>query len=63
MAKQKDKQDKELKRVNIHIDPELHRAFKTAASSQGVNMTDLLLQFIEDYVKKHLPDALKKGRR
>lgn len=61
MAKQE--QQQELKRVNIHIDPELHRAFKTAAAAEGENMTDVLLEFIESYVKKYLPDALKKGRK
>ena len=34
MAKPKQQQKQELKRVNIHIDPELHKAFKTAAAAQ-----------------------------
>ena len=54
---------KELKRLNLHIDPELHRAFKTAAAAQGKKMTDLVIDFIEGYVQKHFPDALKKGRK
>ena len=56
-------QPKELKRLNLHIDPELHRAFKTAAAAQGKKMTDLVIDFIESYVQKHFPDALKKGRK
>ena len=63
MAKQKEKQTKELKRVNIHIDPDLHRAFKTATADRGENMTDVLLEFINSYVNKYLPDALRKGRK
>ena len=63
MAKPKQQQKQELKRVNIHIDPELHKAFKTAAVAQGKKMTDLLLDFIESYIEKYLPSGLKKGHK
>ena len=56
---------KELKRLNIHIDVRLHNAFKAAAASQGKEMTPVLLEFIEQYVAKHLPSAFPKkaGRK
>ena len=41
-------------------------AFKAATASQGENMTDVLLGFIEEYVRRHPTTAVKaakKGRR
>lgn len=52
-----------VKRMNLNVPQELHDAFKAATAAQGKNMTDVLLEFIEGYVEKHLPPALKKGRR
>ena len=40
----------------------LHNAFKTATAAQGKNMTDVLIDFIQQYVAKHYPGGLKKGR-
>jgi predicted HicB family RNase H-like nuclease len=56
---------KELKRLNIRIAVELHNAFKAATASQGKEMTPILLEFIEQYVTKHMPAALPKkaGRK
>lgn len=54
---------KELKRLNIHIDVQLHNAFKAATATQGKEMTPVLLEFIESYVQKHLPAALPKNGR
>lgn len=56
---------KELKRLNIHIAIELHNAFKAATASQGKEMTPILVEFIEQYVKKHMPAAFPKkaGRK
>ena len=56
------KQEK-LKRMNINVKAGLHDAFKAATAAKGVNMTDVLLNFIEDYVQKNLPTGLKKKGR
>ena len=54
----------EVKKMNLNVPTSLHNAFKSATASQGSNMTDVLLQFIEQYVKKHPPTALpRKGGR
>ena len=52
-----------LKRLNVIIEEELHKAFKAAAAANGKKMTDLVLEFIEQYVQKHLPEALKKRKK
>lgn len=51
-----------VKRMNINVEVSLHDAFKAATAARGENMTDVLLDFIKDYIKKNgvLP---KKGRR
>ncbi len=52
-------------RMSIVIDRELHHAFKAAAAAEGKKMTELIVEFIKDYTKKHLPGspAPKKGGR
>jgi predicted HicB family RNase H-like nuclease len=52
----------EVKRLNLNVETSLHNAFKTAAAAQGKNMTDILLEFIEQYVHEHYPKGLKRGR-
>ena len=43
---------------------DLHNAFKAATAAQGVDMTIVLMEFIENYVAKHGSIApQKKGRR
>ena len=51
----------EVKRLNINVPVELHNSFKSVSAARGENMTDVLLQFIEQYVDKHTPKP--KGRR
>jgi hypothetical protein len=52
------------KRMSLIVPPELHRAFKTACAAKGVEMTEVLLDAIRQFVAKHLPTALpKKGGR
>ena len=51
------------KRLNVNITEELHRSFKAATAAQGLEMTDVILQFIEQYVIKNGVVASKKGRR
>jgi predicted HicB family RNase H-like nuclease len=52
-----------LKRLNVNITTELHRRFKSATAAQGLEMTDVVLQFIEQYVAKNGVVASKKSRR
>jgi hypothetical protein len=52
-----------LKRLNVNISEELHRNFKSATAAQGLEMTDVLLDFIQKYVDKNGLVAPKKGRR
>ena len=53
-----------IKRVNINIPTELHNSFKAAAAAQGLEMTEVLMAYIESYVAKHGYAApKKKGRR
>jgi hypothetical protein len=51
----------QVKRMNLNVPIELHNAFKAATAAQGLNMTDILLEFIQSYVDKHAPKP--KGRR
>jgi predicted HicB family RNase H-like nuclease len=49
----------ESKRMNLNVPIELHNAFKATTAAQGQNMTDILMEFIKEYVAKNSP----KGRR
>jgi len=59
----KTKEGKGLKRLNVNISEELHRRFKSATAAQGLEMTDLILEWIQKYVDKNGLIAAKKGRR
>ncbi len=54
-----------IKRVNINVETGLHNAFKAATATQGVDMTTVLMRFIQDYVGKYQSAAAKqkKSRR
>ena len=52
-----------IKRLNINITRELHNRFKSAAAARGLEMTDVLLEFIQQYVAKNGPAPVKKSRR
>ena len=43
------------KRMNINIRAELFNQFKAAVAAQGNTITQVLLDFVEDYVRKHSP--------
>jgi len=53
------------KRMSLIIDPDLHHAFKLITTAQGKEMSQVLIQFIKDYVEKHAPAVRlsKKGGR
>jgi uncharacterized protein (DUF1778 family) len=52
-----------VKRMNINIEASMHDAFKAATAAQGKNMTDVLLDFIADFVKKHGISPPRRGHR
>lgn len=47
--------------MNLNVPIELHNAFKSVTAGQGQNMTDVLLEFIQNYVEKY--STKPKGRR
>jgi hypothetical protein len=53
----------EIKRVNINIELSLHNAFKAATAACGENMTDVLLEYIQQYVALHGISPKKKKER
>ena len=53
-------------RMSLIIDPKLHRAFKIATASEGREMSEVLIEFIQKYVAEHPPAARladKGGRK
>jgi hypothetical protein len=50
-----------VKRMNLNVPIELHNSFKSVTASQGKNMTDVLLEFIQTYVDRQ--SSKPKGRR
>lgn len=61
MRKIKKTEQEKVKRMNLNVPVDLHNEFKSATASKGLNMTDVLLEFIQSYVDKHSPKP--KGRR
>jgi predicted HicB family RNase H-like nuclease len=51
-----------LKRLNVNISEQLHRRFKAATAANGLEMTDLILEWIQKYVDQNGLIARKKGR-
>src|ERR1051325_9164073 len=50
------------KRMNINIRAELFNQFKAAVAAQGKTITQVLLEFVEDYVRTHSPRSLARPR-
>jgi predicted DNA binding CopG/RHH family protein len=46
-------EEPQVKRMNLNVPIELHNTFKSTTAAQGLNMTDVLLEFIEQYVAKN----------
>ena len=55
-------EEPEVKRMNLNVPVDLHNTFKSATASKGKNMTDVLLDFIQEYVAKNSAPK-PKGRR
>ena len=52
-----------LKRLNVNLDLETHRLFKTAATAAGTDMTAVIEEFIKDYIQEHLPRELRPKKK
>jgi hypothetical protein len=48
--------------MNLNVEIGLHNQFKAVTAAQGMNMTDVLLEFIEQYVVKNGAAPKKKAR-
>jgi hypothetical protein len=48
--------------MNLNVPVDLHNSFKAATAAQGLNMTDVLMEYIKDYVEKN-SSSKGKGRR
>ena len=48
--------------MNLNVPIDLHNAFKSATAGKGLDMTTVLIEFIENYVSKQ-PAPKKKSRR
>ena len=52
-----------FKKMNLNVEVKLANDFKAVTATQGKSMTDVLLEFIRDYVQKHRPQERRpKGR-
>ncbi len=52
-----------FKKMNLNVEVKLHTDFKAVTAAQGKSMTDVLVEFIRDYVQKHQPrERRSKGR-
>ena len=58
----KAQQEPELKRMNLNVPLELHNSFKSLTAAQGENMTDVLMEFIQQYVDKHTPKPKERRK-
>ena len=41
-----------MKNFNVRISDDLHYRFKVACTLQGIEMSDVIRKFIEDYIQK-----------
>jgi ParG protein len=54
----------QVKRMNLNVPVDLHNNFKAATAAQGLNMTDVLMKYIQEYVDDYGQGTKKpKGRR
>jgi len=49
--------------MNINVEAKLHDAFKAATAARGQKMTDVLLEFIQEYVAKYGTSSPKRAKR
>lgn len=65
MSQIKKAEQPQVKRMNLNVPVDLHNSFKAVTAAQGLNMTDVLMKYIEEYVADHRQSTTKKpkGRR
>ncbi len=51
-----------FKKMNLNVAVDLHNAFKAATAAQGLSITEVLLEFIREYVRKNASALGKKKR-
>ena len=49
--------------MNLNVPLPLHNAFKSATAAEGLDMTTVLLKFIQGYVDEHSPTSKQSKRR
>lgn len=52
-----------IKRMNVNLETSLHNSFKAATAAHGVDMSTVIVEFIQNYVAKHGSASKPKGRR
>jgi hypothetical protein len=55
-------EQQKVKRMNLNVPVEIHNAFKAATAARGQNMTDVLMENIQQYIAKY-GSKQPKGRR
>ena len=46
--------------MNLNVPIDLHNSFKASTAAQGLDMTTVLLKYIEQYVDKHSPKPKRR---
>ena len=62
MSKIKTVKELGIKRMNLNVPIDLHNSFKASTAAQGLNMTTVLLEFIQSYVAKKASPKPKRRR-
>ena len=60
MSEIKKAEQPQEKRMNLNVPVDLHNSFKATTAAQGQNMTDVLLEFIQQYVANHGIEAAER---
>jgi hypothetical protein len=59
----KSEEQQPVKRMNVNIPLDLHNSFKSITAAQGKNMTDVLIQYIREYVGTNSTPKSKRRRK
>lgn len=46
--------------MNLNVPVDLHNRFKAATAAKGLNMTDVLMEFIQSYIAKNSSQGRRK---
>jgi hypothetical protein len=55
-------EEQKVKRMNLNVSVELRNSFKSVTASQGKNMTDVLLAYIQSYITKYSPKPKRRRK-